>query len=618
MTPDELRQKYLDFFSDSTRQHVVIPSASLIPENDPTTLFTSAGMQPLVPYLLGQKHPKGDRLVDSQRCFRAVDIEEVGDNSHTTFFEMLGNWSLGSYTKKDQLTWLWEFLTVQLKLSPEKLHVTVFEGDDFVAKDTEAIAIWRGLNVAENHIHEYGAKKNWWSRSGTPEQMPVGEPGGPSSEVFFDFGMELGFHEQSPWKNEKCHPNCDCGRFMEIGNSVFMSYRKTADGVEKLEQENIDFGGGLERMVAAVNNDPDIFKTDFFLEAIKSLENLRKDGGDYLSNPEPYRVIVDHLRAAIFMVGEDLKPSSQGRGYVLRRLLRRSMVEARKLGMLGDEWLSNAHPSLVSRYAKSYPELIERSPEIYGVLAKEVDKFRKTIDKGLKEFEKLQSLDGKVAFDLYQTYGFPLEVTLEVAKQKNLALSEDELRESFQKAKEEHSSQSRTASAGMFKGGLADQSETTVKYHTATHLLHAALRKILGPSVQQKGSNITAERLRFDFSFDRALTDDEKQQVETVMNEWIAADLPVHKKILPKEQALQAGAIAFFVEKYPDEVSVYTVGYDDKGDKAEFDLSKKTGWISKEFCGGPHVTRTGDIGPLKISKEKSASAGVRRIYVEFA
>jgi alanyl-tRNA synthetase len=620
MSPDELRQRYLDFFAG--QGHAIVPSSPLVPENDPTTLFTGSGMQPMMPYLLGAPHPKGTRIVDSQKSFRSQDIEEVGDNRHTTFFEMLGNWSLGDYFKTEQLRWFFTFLVDELKLDPARLFVTVFRGKpEFgIPKDTEAVEIWQKLfaekkieatdvdfaerdGMQDGRIFYYDEKKNWWSRAGVPQNMPVGEPGGPDSEVFYDFGAELKLHENSVFKDEPCHVNCDCGRFLEIGNNVFMTYLKTDKGFEPLKQKNIDFGGGFERMLAAMNNDPDVFKTDLFEPIVHFLEKV--SGKKYDSTPEvqrAFRVISDHIRAATMLAGDGVIPSNKEQGYVARRLVRRSVRFGRMVGIT-QQFIGELAIIVIDMYCNAYPELAVQAVPICAALKEEEEKFNKTIDKGLREIEKLPQLDGAIAFKLYETYGFPLELTQEIAVERG----QDVDVEAFAKAFDEHKNRSRSASAGKFKGGLADHSEITTKYHTATHLLHAALRKIVGKHVQQKGSNITAERLRFDFSHGAPLTADEVKKVENQINDWIAADLPVTMKLMQKDAALKSGAVAFFLEKYPDEVSVYTIGTDDEKD-----------WISKEFCGGPHVTATGVIGPIKLVKEQSAAAGIRRVYIQLA
>ncbi len=646
----DVRKKYIEFFKK--RGHIEIPSAPLVPENDRTTLFTSSGMQPLIPYLLGTPHPAGKRLVNSQKSFRSQDIDEVGDNRHTTFFEMLGNWSLGDYFKKKQLEYFFTFLTDEnegLGLKPDRLYVSIFDGDQrFKAlhhskknltldPDVESMSIWKDLfkkagidhevdsskekpDIRKGRIFYYGVEKNWWSRSGPPDKMPVGEIGGPDSEVFYDFGKELKFHENSSYKDEPCHPNCDCGRFLEIGNSVFIQYRKTSDGkLEELPQKNVDFGGGLERMVAATNDNPDIFQTDFFVEAIKSLEAIKKFGEGYSENPKLYRIIVDHLRAAIFMVADGVTPSNKAQGYVLRRLLRRSMVYARKLGMEGDEWLSNTLPSLAQPYIRSYPYIDENIPQINEEITREVDKFRKTINEGIQALKKIFGraiggvdpenlpkgmkfannvirVDGNEVFKIYETYGLTPEISQEIMTGWGLAFDEETMRE-CREAMKKHQDLSRTAAKGMFKGGLADASIETTKLHTATHLLHEVLHRILGEHIQQKGSNITQERLRFDFSYSSKLTPEEIKNIEDLVNEKIKENLPVSFEILDKEKALASGARAFFGERYGEKVKIYSIGN-----------------FSREICGGPHVEHTGLLGHFKIIKEESAGSGIRRIY----
>lgn len=619
---NQVRQLYLDFFKAAPRSHAIVPSSPLVPENDPTTLFTGSGMQPMVPYLLGQKHPEGTRIADSQKCFRSQDIEEVGDNRHTTFFEMLGNWSLGDYFKAEQLRWFFEFLTDEVGLEPERLFVTVFRGSEAlgIPKDSESVEIWKTLfkekgvaatdvdwaereGMQGGRIFYYDEKKNWWSRSGVPANMPVGEPGGPDSEMFYDFGAELKLHENSAFKDVPCHVNCDCGRFLEIGNSVFMQYQKQDDGsFKELPQKNVDFGGGLERIMAAATNDLDVFKTNGFTTIIRKVEELSGQtyGGEF--TPQ-MRIVADHLKAAVFLIKDGVRPSNKAQGYFLRRLIRRAMVKLQQMGSGFDaaKLVAVADEGVMATYDGVYFNRDQDKAEIESVLLQEAQKFSKSIDKGMKVLEKQESVDGKVAFDLYQTYGFPLEVTIELAQQKGQHVDVEVFKAEFAK----HQDLSRTSSSGMFKGGLADHSEQTTKYHTATHLLHAALRKILGTHVQQKGSNITGERLRFDFSHPQAMTSEEVAAVEKQVNDWIAADLPVTKEVMDKQEALKSGAIAFFIEKYPDQVSVYTIGKDAKSD-----------WISKEFCGGPHVSSTGVIGQVKIVKEQAVSAGVRRVYLQ--
>ncbi|MDO8590484.1 MAG: alanine--tRNA ligase-related protein [bacterium] len=587
MTLNDVRQKYLDFFAK--RGHAVIPSASLVPENDPTTLFTGSGMQPLVPYLLGQQHPAGKRLVNYQKCFRSEDIEEVGDNRHTTFFEMLGNWSLGDpstgvragYWKEEQLTWFFEFVTKEIGISKDKLWVTCFEGDEKfkLPRDTESAKIWEKLGLSKDRIIFYG-KKNWWSRAGVPENMPVGEPGGPDSEVFYDFGTP---HDTKFGK--ECHPNCDCGRFMEIGNSVFMEYRRTENpstgstsspqassgqaGFEKLSTRNVDFGGGLERITAAVNNDPDIFKLDVFSSIIMNLE--KTSGKSYIEHPIAFRIIADHTRAAKHLMEDGVMPSNVGQGYVLRRLLRRAILYADKISAKIDESFKD-----------------------------EEEKFRKTLALGFREFEKMAkdgNISGTDASILFTSYGFPFDVIVELAAERGIPVD----RVGFEKEFKKHQELSRAGSEKKFKGGLADTSEMSVKYHTATHLLHQALRDVLGTHVGQKGSNITPERLRFDFTHTAKMTPEEIKKVEDIVNEKIKDALPVQKVVLPFAEAEKTGAIHFFGEKYGDQVNVYYIGN-----------SLETAY-SKEFCGGPHISNTSVLGKFKIDKEEAVSQGVRRI-----
>lgn len=613
MTSSELRQKYIQFFI--AREHQEIEPAKLVLQDDPTTLFTSSGMQPLVPYLLGQKHDKGDKLVDSQPSFRAEDMDEVGDNRHTTFFEMLGNWGLGSYFKKEQLPWIWEFLTKEVGLPVEKIHVSIFEGNDFVEKDVESLEIWKSLGLNESHIHQYGVQKNWWSRSGTPDKMPVGEIGGPDSEIFYDFGIERRFHENSIWKDEECHPNCDCGRFMEIGNSVFIQYRKVGDGqFEELDQQNVDFGGGLERILAAKNDDPDVFKTDFFDKTISNLES--NCDLPYDANPQimmTYRIVADHMRAAVFLMKSGVNPSNKMQGYVLRRLIRRAAIKLRLIKEGSEEVL----PDLVSDIVHVYDESnYFADNDIFGLsqeIEAELKKFSVSLAKGLKEVEKIEQIDGKKAFDLYQTFGFPVEITAELFQQKGQNIDMIE----FQKEFDSHKDLSRTASAGMFAGGLAGHSDVEVKYHTATHLLHQALRDVLGQTVFQKGSNITPERLRFDFSFDRKVTPEELKQVEEIVNKKIKADLKVERTYMTYDEAMAMNAIGLFGDKYDkSNVSIYAIGPNDPIDPESQDQRPRDGFYSLEFCGGPHVEHTNIVGGIKLVKEEAVSAGVRRIRAE--
>lgn len=619
MTGNQIRQAYLKFFGGSPRNHAEIPAARLVPENDPTTLFTSSGMQPLVPYLKGQPHSMGTRLTDSQPSFRAEDIEEVGDNRHTTFFEMLGNWSLGDYFKSKQLPWIFEFLTKEVGLDPSRIYVTVFAGNEEIPADEESVGIWQHLFQTDKpakpgtdgfdhdtKIYQYDAKKNWWSRAGVPANMPVGEIGGPDSEMFYDFDPEevLHLHEQSEFKDMPCHINCDCGRFMEIGNSVFMQYVKTESGFEPLPKQNVDFGGGLERITAAAQEKRDVFETDLFNPIITAIESVT--GISYASNPAPMRVIADHTKAAIFLIAQGVLPANKMQGYFLRRLLRRSMVKLQQLkGNMSNQDNSSDFVAIadavIEIYKDSYLANVNKV-EIEQAITEEQTRFGKTLAKGLRVIEHTTDggIDGKFAFDLYQTYGFPLEITEELVKEKGIVVDRQVFRDEFKK----HQDISRAGSSGLFKGGLADHSETIVKYHTATHLLHAALRQILGSHVQQMGSNITSERLRFDFKHPAKVTPAELSEVEALINKIIDANLPVHKTIEDKDTALKSGAMAFFRDKYPDKVSVYTIGED-----------INTGFFSKELCGGPHVGSTGEIGPVTIKKEEAVGAGIRRVYI---
>ncbi|KKQ67458.1 MAG: Alanine-tRNA ligase [Candidatus Daviesbacteria bacterium GW2011_GWA2_38_24] len=607
MDSKTIREKYLQFFE--SRGHKRIAPAPLVLENDLTTLFVSAGMQPLVSFLKGKPHPLGKRLVDVQPGIRTGDIEETGDNRHLTFFEMLGNWSLGDYFKNDQLSWLWEFLTKELVLPKEKLHVSVFEGTDNVLKDNVSLQIWKSLGVDDTHIHFYGPKKNWWSRSGTPEQMIPGDIGGPDSEVFYDFGDDLKLHENSLFKDEKCNPNCDCGRFMEIGNSVFIQYQKTEDGtLQELSQKNVDFGGGLERLTAASNNIPDIFETDLFKEIIQTIEEISGKKFSQAENQISIRVIADHIRASTFLIVNGVMPSNKLHGYVLRRLIRRAAV---KMYHLGTDLSSLARLSEISKNVVASE-----------VIKTEIQKFGASLDKGLKEIQKIKQIDGKIAFDLYQTYGFPLEITEEILTQKGQKINHQQFISEFEKHKE----LSRTASAGMFKGGLVSSGEQETKYHTATHLLHQALRSILGDHVIQRGSNITAERLRFDFSHNQKLSEVEIKKVEDLVNEKIKEDLKVWFKEMPLEEAKKTDAIGAFGEKYGDIVKVYFIGDTDviairqlaekqspKEDR-HANARDDEDIFSKEICGGPHVEHTGILGNFEITKEESTGAGIRRIY----
>jgi alanyl-tRNA synthetase len=622
MKSQEIREKYLKFFEK--QGHKIIDSSLLVPENDPTTLFTGSGMQPMVPYLLGATHPQGNRIVDSQKCFRSGDIEDVGDNRHTTFFEMLGNWSLGSYFKEEQIKWMFEFLTKEIGLDPNKLFVSVFIGDpkNGVEKDIEAGKIWKelfktvGIDAKEvdigseengykigmqnGRIFYYDAKKNWWSRAGVPENMPIGEPGGPDSEMFY----QIDEIEHDKKFGEHCHINCDCGRYIEIGNNVFMQFVKTENGFKPLPQKNIDFGGGLERLVLVSEGKSDIFKTDFFEVPLRELEKISGKSYDDDQYKRYFRVILDHLRASIFLIGDGVEPGNTDRNYFVRRLLRRAILYFDKL-LVENYKLSNLVESFLEVYKSAYPETYSKIDEIKKVIDIEEEKFRKTLKEGLKQFNWFlknvktgeNELPASIAFDLVTTYGFPFELIEEICKEKGMTID----KQLFNNRIEAHKIQSRKGSEQKFKGGLGDTSEESVKYHTATHLLHKALRDVLGDSVSQKGSNITPERLRFDFSFERKMTDEEKNKVEEVVNQKIQESLPVKNIIMNKDEAEKSGALHFFGDKYGDQVSVYFIG------------ENLENAYSKEFCGGPHITNTKVLGKFKIVKEEAVSAGVRRI-----
>lgn len=591
-THQQLRDAFASFWKKNG--HTEVPPIRLVPENDPTTLFTGSGMQQLVPYLLGETHPLGTRLYNIQRSFRSQDIEEVGDNRHTTFFEMMGNWSLGDYFKEEQLAWFWDFLTKELKLPQEKLYVTCFEGNADVPKDTESSGIWKRLGVREDHIRFYPASKNWWSRAGAPANMPPGEVGGPDSEVFFEF-TDI---PHNPTFGDTCHPNCDCGRFLEIGNSVFIQFKKNEDGsLSELPHKNVDFGGGLERQLAAVNNDPDVFKSDALLSGIERIQSLT--GKSYEgSNLKPMRVITDHIRAATVLIADCVTPSNTEQGYVLRRLIRRSVRFGKTMG-IHESFTGTIAKSIVELFKVAYPHIKLQEQHIVETLAREEEKFERTLSHGLKEFDKIaqkhHAISGKDAFYLYESYGFPVELTEELAHEKKITLD----LKGFEDEKSRHQEASKKGLDKKFRGGLADHSEMTIKYHTATHLLHQALRDTLGTHVQQKGSNITPERLRFDFSHPEKITEGELSSVVSIVNQKIQEGLIVSKKQTTYEEAKKEGALAFFGQRYPEKVSVYSIGS-----------------YSKEICGGPHVENTKMLGHFEIFKESSAGAGVRRIYAK--
>ena len=588
LTSSELRKLYLEFFQ--SKGHAVISSASLIPENDPTVLFTTAGMHPLVPYLMGQKHPEGRRLVDVQKCVRTGDIDEVGDTSHCTFFEMLGNWSLGDYFKKEAIAYAWEFLTSEqwLGIPKEKLSFTCFEGDKDAPRDTAAHDRWVEMGVDPSHIFYLPKKHNWWG--------PAGQTGpcGPDTEIFYDTGKEP--------CGPDCHAGCDCGKYLEIWNNVFMEYNKVADGVFlPLEQKNVDTGMGLDRTVATLQGVESIYDTDAFSGILSVISDL--SGKHYKDSPETvraFRIIADHIRCATFLLGDQrgVTPSNVDQGYILRRLIRRSIRFATQLG-IPDGKLSDIAVAVIDQYGSFYPELVENRNKIISELDKEQQRFTNALKKGTREFESLVSkmegtqISGQDAFHLYDTFGFPIEFTVELAQEKGLTIDMD----GFKAAFEAHQEKSHAGAEQRFKSGLADNSEATVALHTATHLLQAGLRKVLNDdSVSQKGSNITPERLRFDFSFPRKVTPEELKEVEDFVNEAIAADVPVTCEEMTVSEAKSAGAIGLFESRYGSKVTVYTVpGY------------------SKEICAGPHVAHTGELGRFKIKKEEASSAGVRRI-----
>lgn len=575
----DIRNKYLNFFEK--HGHKVIPSAPLIPENDPSVLFTTAGMQPLVPYLLGEKHPEGTRLTDYQKCVRTVDIDEVGDNRHLTYFEMLGNWSLGDYFKEESIKMSFEFLTKELGIPKEKLSVTVFAGDEDAPRDEESASIWKEVGMPESHIYYFGKDDNWWIAG---EEGPCG----PDTEMFYDTGKE-------PCSKD-CNPSCGCGKYVEVWNNVFMEYYKSKDGTySKLKQQNVDTGLGLERMTMLLQGKETPYDTEIFAPIMEKLSVLAKND-DIASR----RIVAEHLRSSMMIISDGGRPSNVDRGYVLRRLIRRMTRHLNKLEIDLNE-LSDLIDLNIENLKELYPDLEKNKETIKQVLIEEKDKFVKTLTHGEKEFEKaitriknenLQKIDGQIVFRLYDTYGFPPEVTADLAKEQGFEID----MEGFTKLYKEHQEKSRMGSEKKFKGGLADQSEETIMYHTATHLLNAALKIVVNKDVHQKGSNITQERMRFDFSCDHKLTDEEKQKTEDLVNEWIQAALPVTVEEMKKEDAIKSGAECMFIEKYPDIVTVYSIGD-----------------ISKELCGGPHVKNTSELGKFKIKKEEASSAGVRRI-----
>lgn len=575
----EIRNKYLEFFKK--HGHSVIPSAPLIPENDPSVLFTTAGMQPLVPYLLGEKHPEGTRLTDYQKCLRTNDIDEVGDNRHLTYFEMLGNWSLGDYFKEEAIAMSFEFLTKELGIPVEKLSVTCFAGDEDCPRDTVTAECWKKAGIPEDRIYYFGKDDNWWIAG---EEGPCGS----DTEMFYDTGK--------PKCSKDCNPSCGCGKYVEIWNNVFMEYFKTKDGkYTKLKQRNVDTGLGLERMTMLLEGKETPFDTELFKPVMDKLQELA-----VIDDIASRRIVAEHLRASMMIILDGGLPSNVDRGYILRRLIRRMVRHLRKLQID-----LNKLPELIElnidTLKEMYPELLENKEKIKSVIIEEKDKFEKTLERGEREFNKIvnklkneskDTISGQDLFTLYETYGFPPEVTADLAKEQNLNIDSSE----FDKLFKEHQEKSRMGSEQKFKGGLSGNGEMETKYHTATHLLNAALKVVIGKDVHQKGSNITPERMRFDFSCDHKLTDEEKQKVEDLINEWIKEAIPVTVEEMKKEDAIKSGAECMFIEKYPDIVTVYSIGT-----------------VSKELCGGPHVKNTSELGKFRIKKEEASSAGVRRI-----
>ncbi len=588
MKAHELRDKFIEFFV--SKDHTQISGASLIPENDPTVLFTTAGMHPLVPYILGQDHPAGTRLVDYQKCIRTGDIDAVGDPHHLTFFEMLGNWSLGDYFKEEAIRYSHEFLTKWLQINPDKLSVTVFAGDADVPRDVESAEVWKSLGIPSERIYFLPREDNWWG--------PAGEAGpcGPDSEMFIDTGR--------PACSDDCRPGCKCGKYFEIWNDVFMGYRKTPEGdYVAMDRKCVDTGMGIERTIAVLQGKTSVYETEVFVPIIGEIEKLGKVRyGNDAQTDTSVRIIADHVRTSVFILGDQrgVKPSNVGQGYILRRLIRRAVRHGRKLGIEG-KFLGALATVVMDMYGDAYPELIENRDFVMTELALEEEKFSTTLQKGEHEFEKMlpnllkgntRVINGRIAFKLYDTYGFPIELTEELAHEHGFSVDLEGFDAAFQK----HQEISRAGAEQQFKGGLADHSDLTTALHTATHLLHQALRTVLGTHVGQKGSNITPERLRFDFTHEEPMTKEQLKQVEDIVNEVIDRDLPVSFETMTVEEAKEKGAIAFFESKYGEQVKVYSVGD-----------------FSKEVCGGPHVEHTGSMGHFRIQKEQSSSAGVRRI-----
>ncbi len=591
LTSETLRQLYLEFFK--SKGHAVIPSASLIPENDPTVLFTTAGMHPLVPYLLGEKHPAGNRLCDVQKCVRTGDIDEVGDSSHCTFFEMLGNWSLGDYFKEKMIPWSFEFLTSPeyLGIPVKDIAVTCFAGDKDCPKDEESAKLWRECGILPENIYFLPKSGNWWGPAGTTG------PCGPDTEMHV-----IRNHAEADKLGEYDFEKAPAGTFLEIWNDVFMQYNKTAEGsYEPLRQKNVDTGMGLERTLCILNGKSSVYETDIFEKAIQSIENLTgRKYGESEEITRAFRVVLDHVRTATFMLGDvkGIAPSNTDQGYILRRIIRRAVRFGRNIG-LPQGSLSKISATIIDKYAEVYPELVKNSGRVYEELEKEENKFSKTLQQGIREFDKVVSalpaggvIDGVTAFHLYDTYGFPVEITGEMAREKGMTVDA----KGYEAAYAEHQAKSRAGSEQKFACGLADHKELTTNLHTATHLLHAALKKVCSPDIEQRGSNITEERLRFDFNFARKLTPEEVAEVERLINEQISLDIPVVMREMTLEQAKAEGFTGLFESKYGEKVKTYSIG--------EF---------SKEICGGPHAEKTGLLGKFKIAKQENVSAGVKRI-----
>ena len=574
----EIRNKYLEFFK--SKGHAVIPSSPVIPENDPSVLFTTAGMQPLVPYLLGEKHPAGNKLTDYQKCIRTVDIDDVGDNRHLTYFEMLGNWSLGAYFKEEAIEMSFEFLTKVLNIPVEKLSVTVFAGDEDAPRDTVAESAWLKAGIPQERIYHFGKEDNWWIAG---EEGPCG----PDTEMFYDTGK--------PACSDHCDPSCSCGKYVEIWNNVFMEYYRENGKYRKLEQKNVDTGLGLERMTMLLQGKQTPFDTELFVPTMEKLKELAKT-----DDINSRRIISDHLRSSMMIICDGGAPSNTDRGYILRRLIRRLTRHLNKL-QINLEQFENVIDITINNLQEMYPELNQNRANIHKIILEEQHKFMRTLENGEREFEKAVSrakqagesvIAGTVVFKLYETYGFPLEMTIELAKEQGIKIDASE----FDKLFKEHQEKSKMGSENKFKGGLAEQNETTTAYHTATHLLHKALQIVLGEHATQKGSNITIERLRFDFAHPQKVTKEELEKVEQIVNEQIQRDLPVTCEEMTVEEAKASGAMGLFESKYGDKVKVYTIGD-----------------FSKEICGGPHVSKTSELGVFKIKKEEASSAGVRRI-----